>query len=79
MLEFIIALLLSIGYNVDGSLELQKLKPDVLEKIRSSEEFEKYGGEEEFNSLLNNSKEEDDSEEQVVVMPDVNPVEEAKN
>jgi hypothetical protein len=79
MLEFIIAFLLSIGYNVDSGLELQKLEPDVLEKIRSSEEFEKYGGEEEFNSILKLDDNEENSEDAVVVMPDVNPVEEAQN
>lgn len=77
MLEFIIALLLSIGYNVDGSFELQKLKPDVLEKIRSSEEFEKCGGEEEFKKLSVTGYE--DPEEQVIPTTEVNPVEEAKN
>ncbi len=77
MLEFIIALLLSIGYNLDSGLELQKLEPDVLEKIRSSEEFERYGGEEEFEKLSLTGYEE--PEEQIIPTTEVNPVEEAQN
>ena len=51
MLEFIIALLLSLGFNVEGRSSLPKLDAATADLIRAEGRYEELGGNQEFQTF----------------------------
>ncbi len=78
MLEFIIALLLSWGYNLDSKSNLSNLDPEIMKIIQSDENYDKLGGDKEFLLINNSDKETSGGYDNIVVTSDPNPEEAVK-
>ena len=75
MLEFIIALLLSFGFQADEKVNLSDLDSATMDKIRADEKFEELGGDLEFNSLFKPDEGNSSPEDDIVITIDPNPAE----
>lgn len=73
MLEFIIAILLSLGYNLEDKTIPQDLDADTLKMIQTDAEYEKLGGDLEFQTLYSSGEGSKDPEDNIVIGIDPNP------
>lgn len=73
MLEFIIALLLSFGFQADEKVNLSDLDSATMDKIRADEKYEELGGDLEFNSLFKPDGNDQKPEDAIIIGVDPNP------
>lgn len=71
MLEFLVALLLSMGLPIDGALQFIKENPDLESVIKTSDSYQEYGGDEAFNKLY--IDDDYDNQDKIVVTEQVDP------
>lgn len=73
MLEFIIALLLSLGIQFDDASSMSKLDSETMDKVHAESKYQELGGDKEFTNIFGSKGEAD-----IVVTSDPNPDLEAK-
>ncbi len=73
MLEFIIAFLLSLGYNLEDKSNLPDMDSKTMDLIRSDASYESLGGDKEFQTLYDNSDGTSIPEDNIVIGIDPNP------
>jgi hypothetical protein len=76
MLEFIIALLLALGYNLEDKTTLPELSPETMDVIRADDMYEKLGGDKEFNAVFSTGNDEVKPQDDIVIGIDPDPAEE---
>lgn len=72
MLEFIIALLLSLGFNIQNDTKLPEIDAATMEIIRADGMYNELGGDKEFDALFKSSS--SNPEDNIVIGVDPNPV-----
>ena len=75
MLEFIIALLLSLGINVGDKSSMPKLDAETMNIVQADSRYEELGGDQAFQSIMNQENLYPKSEDEIVVTVDPNPIE----
>ena len=79
MLEFIIALLLSLGINVRDKSSIPNLDNETINIVQSDPKYGALGGNEAFQTLLRNQDSNSKGEDDIVVTVDPNPIEKLDN
>ncbi|TAH38803.1 MAG: hypothetical protein EYC69_14045 [Bacteroidetes bacterium] len=76
MLEFIIALLLSLGINVGDKSSLPLLDADTMNMVQSDSRYQELGGDQEFEALFKQTDSGSNGEDDIVPTIDPNPSDE---
>jgi hypothetical protein len=68
MLEFIIALLLSLGIQFDDASSMSKLDSETMDKVHAESKYQELGGDKEYDRLFGSI-----GDDHIVVTTDPNP------
>ena len=77
MLEFIIALLLSLGFQPEDPSSLPELDAKTMDIIRADGKYEELGGDKEYQSIFGSGDTGTNGEDNIVITIDPNPEGEA--